>query len=163
MTLKIKKTDVWVAEIDDRPGGLARTMRVLADTGANLEGVLARRESGTPGKGVVFVTPLEGREQLDHAKEAGFHPAQRVPTLKIEGIDRPGLGAELTKTVGGAGISMHGLTASIIGRKFVCYIGFDSVEDMEKAEKALAPMTKWHWPTWPGSGKKPKAAEKKAA
>jgi hypothetical protein len=139
-------------------------MRALADCGANLEGVLARRESGKPGKGVVFVTPLEGREQLDRAKEAGFHPAQRVPTLKVEGIDRPGLGAELTKTIGGAGISMHGLTASIIGRKFVCYIGFDSVEDQEKAEKTLEPMTRWHWPAWYGSGKrKAKAPGKKAA
>jgi hypothetical protein len=51
MNLKVTRMDVWTAEVDDKPGGLARALRALADYGANLEYVMARRRSDSPGKG----------------------------------------------------------------------------------------------------------------
>lgn len=137
MMLKTTRMDVWVAPIGDEPGGLAKTLRAIADTGASLDCVLARREGTVRGKGVLFVTPLDGKEQLESATEIGLHRAAHISTLKIEGTDQPGMGAELTRVIGEAGVSMHGLTAAVLGHKFVCYASFDSIADLERAEKAI--------------------------
>ncbi len=137
MTLKTTRMDVWVAPIDDAPGGLARTLRAISDMGADLDCVLARREGTMKDKGVVFITPLHGKEQLDNADQIGLHRAGHIHTLKVEGEDHPGMGAEITRVVGEAGINLHGLTATVLGRKFVCYASFDSVADLERAEQAI--------------------------
>jgi hypothetical protein len=129
--------DVWVASIDDEPGGLARTLRAIADTGASLDCVLARREGTVKGKGVLFVTPLQGKESVEQAGEIGLHQAAHLATLRIEGTDQPGIGAELTRVIGEAGVSLHGLTATVLGHRFVCYASFDSIGDLERAEKAI--------------------------
>ena len=44
MSLTITKVDVWAAEIDDTPGGLAKLLGALAGAGADLECVIARRD-----------------------------------------------------------------------------------------------------------------------
>lgn len=148
MMLKTTRMDVWAAQIDDAPGGLARTLRAIADVGADLDCVLARRESTIKGKGVVFITPLHGREQLENAQDIGLHQAGHLSTLKIEGDDRPGMGADLARVIGDAAVNLHGLTAMVVGGRFVCYASFDSVADLEKAEAAVhtldsRPMKKW--------------------
>jgi len=146
--LKIKRADILAAEVDDEPGGLARTLKALADFGANLDCVLARRKSEREGKGVVFVSAPNRKKLYESPDQAGFHSAERIPTLHVEGSDRPGLGAELTKLIGDAGISLRGLTANTVGHKFSCFIGFDSVEDRDKAESALREFAQrqsiWH-------------------
>ena len=148
MTLKVTKEDVWAAEISDKPGELALSLKALADFGADLDCVMARRHPNKPGTGVVFVSPLEPKHMSGTPDQAGFNSAKRIATLKIEGHNKPGLGAELTKAVGDAGISMRGLSANVIGHKFVCYIGFDSAADADKAEKALKALHQkrpiWH-------------------
>jgi predicted amino acid-binding ACT domain protein len=140
MRFKMTKMDVWVAEIDDQPGALARAMKAAADYGADLDCVVARRHTDKPGKGVVFMTPLKGKEQLDHASDIGLHRATHLATLKVEGPDRPGFGAELTKAVAEAGVNLHGFTAAVIGRRFVCYAGFDTIADMERAQDAITAL-----------------------
>jgi len=137
MTLKVTKTDVWMAKIQDQPGGLAKVMKTIAGAGANLECVIARRQPGQPGAGVVFVTPLKGRRPLAAATAAGFKTTQRIATLKVEGGDRPGLGAQLAQAVGAANVNLRGLTAAALGRKFVCYLGFDNWRDANRAATAI--------------------------
>jgi hypothetical protein len=137
MTLKVTKIQVWAAEIQDAPGGLAKVLGTLAEAGANLSCVIARRQPDKPGAGVVFVTPLSGKRVLAAAQSAGFGEAQRIATLKVEGADRPGLGAQIAKAVGDAGVSMRGLSAAVMGTKFVCHLGFDSEDDAKKAAAAL--------------------------
>ena len=44
--MKIERTDVWAAELEDKPGALARKLNALADAGADVEFVIARRASG---------------------------------------------------------------------------------------------------------------------
>jgi hypothetical protein len=148
MRLKMTKMDVWVAEIDDKPGGLARTMKAAADYGADLDCVVARRQPDKPGKGVVFMTPLKGKEELDHASDMGLHRATHLATLKIEGPDRPGFGAELSKAIADVGINLHGLTAAVVGRRFVCYASFDTIADMERAEDAISALGAQIRRTW---------------
>ncbi len=137
MALKVTKTEVWAAEIQDQPAGLAQALSAIAKTGSSIGCVIARRQPDKPGTGVVFVTPLKGKKALTAAATVGFGEAQRIATLKVEGDDRPGLGAQLAQAVGAAGVSMRGLTAAVVGRKFVAYLGFDGADDAAKAAAAL--------------------------
>ena len=137
MTLKVTKTKVWVAEIKDQPGGLATCLETLANAGANLECLIARRQANRPQAGAAFVTPLTGRKVLAAAARLGFHAAQRISTLKVEGDDLPGVAAHIARAVGAAGVSLRGATAAVVGRKFVCYLGFDRDSDATTAARAI--------------------------
>ena len=160
MMLKVTKTEVWAAEIDDRPGGLALTLKAISDFGADLDCVIARRQPDKKGKGVVFIEPLTGKEQLDNADQAGFHATKKLATLKIEGPNKPGIGAEITKAIGDDQVSMYGLSAVAMGRKFVCYASFDTAGDADRAMDALKRLNKrkLHWPVSKKTDKKAEVA-----
>jgi predicted amino acid-binding ACT domain protein len=142
MALKVTKTQMWAVEIQDQPGGLGKVLATIAEAGANLECVIGRRLADKPGAAVAFVTPLRGKKVLAAAAAVGFQEAQPIATLKVEGADRPGLGAQLTKAVGEAGVSMRGLSAAVVGRQFVCYLGFDNQDDANKAAAALRALAR---------------------
>jgi hypothetical protein len=133
----VQRVDVWVAGIRDEPGGLAKILSGLKDAGADLDFVIARRSPEKPGTGVVFVTPLRGDREVDAAATLGFNVTSSLKSVRVEGDNRPGVGAELTETLAAAGINLHGLSAAVIGSKFIIYIGLDSAEDAEKAEALL--------------------------
>ena len=137
MPLKVTKTDVWSAKIQDQPGGLAQVMEAIAGAGANLECVIARRQPNKPGAGAVFVTPLKGKRVLAAAAAAGFKASQRIATLKVEGDDRPGLGAKVAQAVGAAEVNLRGISAVAVGKKFVSYLGFDNWRDADRAAAAI--------------------------
>ena len=136
MALKVTKADVWVATIEDRAGGAADRLEALSRAGANLEMLLARRTE-TPGQGVMFVTPLKGAKAVKAAQEAGFGKPQNIHSVRIEGGDKPGLGAKIARTLGDAGVSFRGVSAVAMGKKFISYIACDSAEDAAKAISAL--------------------------
>lgn len=137
MPLKITKTNVWAAEIQDQPGGLAKILTVMAEAGADLECVIARRQPDKPGAGVAFITPLKGRKQLGAGATLGIQETKRVATLKVEGTDRAGLGARVARAVADAGVNLRGVSAAAVGRRFVAYLGFDNDADAKKAATAL--------------------------
>ena len=137
MADKITKVEVWAGDIDDQPGGLARVLDALASAGATIECCIARRKPDQPGRGIVFVSPIKGKKAQDAARSAGLAPASNIGTLRVEGGDRKGAGAALTQAVADAGINMRGLSAAVIGKKFVCYFGFDSAMDADRAAKAV--------------------------
>jgi hypothetical protein len=137
MAYTITKVDVWAGSIDDRPGGLAATLKALSDTGANLEFVIARRAPERPGTGVVFLAPVTGAKLTTAARAAGLSKAASLCSLRLEGPDKPGIGAKITEAVADAGINMRGLSAAAIGRKCVVYFAFDSPADATKAAKVL--------------------------
>jgi hypothetical protein len=91
MSLTVTKIDVWAAQIEDKPGGLAKLLGTLAGGGANLECVIARRDPSNAGKGVAFLTPVKGANVRKAAKAEGLAPAEKLATLKVEGNDAPGL------------------------------------------------------------------------
>ena len=70
--MKIERAEVWAAEMNDQPGALAVKLKALADAGADLEFVIARRAPDKPGTGVVFLTPLSGDSQTSAARDNGF-------------------------------------------------------------------------------------------
>ena len=137
MTFKVTRTDILAAEIKDEPGGLAMRLKALADFGADLDCVVARRRPDKKGEGIVFVSATNAKKLYDTPDQAGFQEATRIPTLKVEGPNRPGMGAELTKIIGDTKVSLRGLTVTTVDNKFSCFIGFDSVEDLETARTAL--------------------------
>jgi predicted amino acid-binding ACT domain protein len=137
MSLKVTKLDVWSGEIQDRPGGLAEILRQLAATNANLEMVVARRQPEKPGSGIVFLAPVKGRKATAAAAVAGLGPATGVTALRVEGTDRPGLGAAMTGAIAEAGINLRGLSAAALGNRFAAYLAFDTPGDAEKAAKVM--------------------------
>ena len=137
MKLKVTPVDVWAVSIKDRVGGLAEKLAALTAAGSNLEFVIARRAPEQPGRGVVFVTPLKGAKQVKAAEAAGFLMTGSLHSVRIEGADKPGLGAKMTKALSEAGINLRGLSAAAIGTKFVCYLALDTAEDAKKATDTL--------------------------
>jgi hypothetical protein len=137
MALTVTRTDVWAASIVDRAGGLAEKLTALAEAGAQLEFVISRRAPDTPGTGVVFLNPLKGAAQLKAAKKAGFEKTPSLHSLRIEGPDKPGLGALLTQALAAAGINLRGLSAAAIGTRCVMYVALDSAADAAKAARIL--------------------------
>jgi hypothetical protein len=142
MKFKVNRTDVWATSIDDRPGGLAEKIGALAAAGANLEFIIARRTPEQPGKGVVFVTPIKGTKQTKAATEAGFQTTENLHSLRIEGADKPGLGAAMTKALAEAGVNLRGLSAAAMGKKFLAHLAFDSAEDAAKATAILKKLAR---------------------
>lgn len=140
MTMQALKVDVWAATIADKPGGLHEKLQPLAEAGADLSFVIARRSSDRPGEGTVFLTPLRGTRQLNAAKKAGFKKTEQMHTLCVEGDDRPGLGAALTGALSEAGINLHGLSAAAHEGRALVYLGFDSAEDANKAARLIRRM-----------------------
>jgi predicted amino acid-binding ACT domain protein len=137
MDLLVEKVDVWAAPIPDRPGAVAALLKTLHDAGADLQFVIARRAPDKLGTGVVFVTPLQGDREIRAASQAGFNVTQSLQSIRIMGLDRAGIVAELTRALAEAGINLRGLSASVIGSQFVAYIGVDSPDDVIKAMDAL--------------------------
>src|SRR5437867_209322 len=111
MKLKVNRVKVWAASIEDRPGSLAQKLEALAQAKANLEFVIARRtpERGH-GQGVVFVTPLKAVAQQRAAVAAGFIETSDLHSVRVEGADKPGLGAVMTRVLASAGINLRGLS-----------------------------------------------------
>jgi hypothetical protein len=87
--LKASKVEVWVATIQDRAGGAADRLERLAEAGASLELVLARRTE-EPGRGVMFVTPLKGAKVIDAAQKTGFGKPTNIHSVRIQGRDPAG-------------------------------------------------------------------------
>jgi hypothetical protein len=137
MKMDISRDDVWAASIEDRPGGLAEKLSALAEAGADLEFLVARRAPEKPGTGVVFVTPIQGPKQIQAAKGAGFVKTESLHGVRIATGNKPGFGAELTTQLAEAGINLRGLSAATISNRAILHLAFDSDADANKAISLL--------------------------
>ena len=137
MALNVTRVNIWVAGMEDRPGSLAEKLAILSEAGAQLEFVMARRAPDKPGTGVVFLTPIKGAGQIRAAKKLGLRKSKSLQALRIEGRDKPGLGAKITEALAAKEINLRGLSASVIGRRFVLYLALDSSTDAAKAARIV--------------------------
>ncbi|UCG57329.1 MAG: hypothetical protein JSU70_20980 [Phycisphaerales bacterium] len=137
MKMDVTRVDVWAASIKDRPGGLAEKLDALAQAGANLEFVIARRAPEKLGMGVVFVTPIKGASQIKAAKKAGFAKTKSLHALRVAASNKAGLGAKLTAELGDAGLNLRGLSGGAIGKRAVLHLAFDSSADAGRASRLL--------------------------
>jgi predicted amino acid-binding ACT domain protein len=85
----------------------------------------------------VFVAPLKGAKQSAAARKVGLHKAKSLAAVKAEGADKAGLGAAMTCALAEAGVNLRGLSASVIGRKFVLWLALDNAKDAAKAVRLL--------------------------
>jgi hypothetical protein len=131
----VERVDVWAATIEDKPGGLAQALATLREAGADLRCIIARRAES--GKGVVFVTPLQGDREIDAAAQVGFNITHTLHSVRIMGLDRPGIAAELTQKLADAGINLRGFSGSVIGTQFLAYASVDSLGDANKVVEIL--------------------------
>jgi hypothetical protein len=137
MAYSVSKVDVWTAELDDRPGGLASKLEVLANAGVDLQFALARRDPLQPGKGVVFLSGLTGAKQTKAAASVGLKKATELAALRIDGGNKPGECYRAARCVADAGINLRGLMATTIGNKYALVLAFDSADDAAKASRLL--------------------------
>lgn len=133
MELTVEQEEVWAASLEDKPGTLANKLTALAEAGADLDFIIARRTPDKPGGGVVFLTPLRGDAETEAASELGFTATNRLHSVRVAGRNGPGVVARLARKVGEAGISLRGLSAAAIGTQFVLHLAFDKEEDAQKA------------------------------
>ena len=136
MKMQVKAVDMWAAEIEDRPGAMAKKLAALRDAGADVQFVLARRADDTPG-GVLFVAGLKGKKQVRAAEDEGFLMTHMLHSLRVEGVNRCGAGAATTEALAKAGINVRGFAAAVSGRKFVAYFAMDTKRQAAKAASAL--------------------------
>ena len=139
--MNVQRTDVWAATIEDRPGGLHDKLAELAGAGANLEFVISRRTPDQPGEGVVFVTPLKGAKQTSAAGRAGFKKTDRLYSVRVEGTDKPGLGAQMTEALAEAGLNLRGVSGAALRRQFIAYLALDTAEDAAEAINVLKKLS----------------------
>ena len=128
----VESQAVWAATIQDEAGGLAAKLVPLAEAGANLNFVIARRCTDKPGTGVLFVAPLVGQDVLAAAEELGFAETTSLYSIRVTGPNMPGVGAEMARALAEAGINLRGLTALVVGETYVSHFAVDTGSDAEK-------------------------------
>lgn len=145
MAVTVKKATLWRNEVANRPGTLANTLAPLASAGADLQVVMGYSMPGDETKSVIEVYPVTGRKAMSGAQNAGLG-ASKIPSLLVEGDNKPGLGHSIAKAIGDARINIAFLVAQVVGRRYSAVIGFDSEDDARNAttliKKASAPAKK---------------------
>jgi hypothetical protein len=140
MSFKLDRIHLWSVEVKDQAGGISSILAPLAEAGANLQFILTRRQPQNPGKGILYVAPLTGPSQLRAARAIGLSETHDPIVLRVEGDNQAGLAHRLTKQWAMAGVSLQGLTMSVLGGKFVGFAAFDTVEDANKSAQILADL-----------------------
>jgi hypothetical protein len=140
MGFKLDRVHVWSGEIADEAGGMAGKLAYLAQAGANLEYIFTRRQPDKPGTGVLTIAPVTGAAQVRAARTAGLFETHNPVVLRVEGDNEAGLAHRLTQRWALEGINLQGLTMAVLGRKFVGYAAFDTVDDANKAAQILADL-----------------------
>jgi predicted amino acid-binding ACT domain protein len=85
----------------------------------------------------MFVTPVKGKKVLEAAQQAGMGRPESIHSLRIEGGDKPGLGARIARCLSDTGINFRGMSGVAIGKKFVSFVAVDSADDQARAIAAL--------------------------
>jgi hypothetical protein len=137
MAYTVSKVDMWTGEIRDRVGGLAEKLEALAEAGADLEVVVARRQPQQPGLGVVFLGPIKGSKAQKAAQAAGLNKATDLVALRVEAPNKPGEGHRMAQMLADAGLNLRGLSATLLGSKFVAALAFDNAADADRAARIL--------------------------
>jgi hypothetical protein len=137
MPVSVKRITLWRTELDNKPGALAALMQPLAGAGANLKVIMGYRHTALKqGKAIVEIYPVSGRKVTGAAEAAGLSGSS-IPTLLVEGEDRPGLGSAIASGISAAGVNIAFFMAQVVGERYSAVIGFEKEEDLGKATPAI--------------------------
>lgn len=136
MAVKVKRITLWRCEVENRVGALAQALDPFAGAGLGLQLVMGYRYPGNSTKAAIELYPVSGKKGAAAARAAGLS-ATSIPTLLVEGDDRAGLGAAMSRAMADAGIDMSFLVAQVVGRKYSAVVGFESEADAAKAASLI--------------------------
>jgi len=136
MAVTVKKATLWRKEVENRPGELASTLEPLVGAGADLKVVMGYRYGPGESKAAIELYPVAGRKALAAAHQAGLS-ASTIPTLVVEGDDKPGLGHAIAKALADAKINLAFVIAQVIGRRYSAVFGFESEADAAQAARLI--------------------------
>ncbi|MDP8214785.1 MAG: hypothetical protein RAO92_00065 [Candidatus Euphemobacter frigidus] len=134
MAYQMEKVDVWLGFLKDKPEALAGALEVLKASGANLEFIFGRGMRG--GKAIYFLAPIKGSPQLRAARKLHLTKSSKTLSLRITGPDKRGIGLEIARALGEAGINIRGFSAMGIGGKAMFYVAL-ARKDMAGAQRVL--------------------------
>jgi hypothetical protein len=137
MNVMAEREEVWVAALEDKPGALGKKLASLAEAGADLGFVIARRSHEKPGSGVVFVTPLRGDREVRAGTQEGFTVSSHLHSVRVEGGNEPGIAAKIAQRLAEAGLNLRGFSGAVIGTQYVVHVAMDTEEAAEKAIASL--------------------------
>jgi hypothetical protein len=132
MAVTVKRIALWRSEVPNRPGMLAGALAALSQAGADLEVVMAYRFPGDESRGAIELYPVTGKRSQTAARRAGLSESG-IPTIRVDGDDRPGMGAAIARGIAEAGVNLAFFVAQVVGRRYTAVIGFDSEADARKA------------------------------
>ena len=136
MPVTVKRINLWRRDTANRPGTLAGALEPLARAGADLRIVMAYRYPEEKDRAAVELYPIAGRKNVAAAAEAGLADSG-IPTLLVEGDDRPATGHAIARAIAGAGINLAFFVAQVVGRKYSAVIGFETEEDARRAASLI--------------------------
>jgi hypothetical protein len=137
MRMDVDRVDVWAANMEDRPGGLAEKLDALAQANIDLEFVNARRAPDQPGQGVVFVMPIKGPRKIRAARKAGFEKTKSLHGIRIATGNKPGFSSELAREIADAGINLRAFSGASISNRAIFYLAFDTDADVSKVLRII--------------------------
>ena len=140
MPVTVKNITLWRKEIENQVGTLAHTLESVTKAGANLHILMGYRYPGEGTKAAIELYPVAGKKVTAAASEAGLL-ASSIPTLLVEGDDKPGLGFTIAQAIAGAGINMTFFVAQAVGRRFSAVLGFESEADAKTATPLIKKAT----------------------
>lgn len=132
MTVTVKSISLWRKEVVNHVGVLAQTLEPVAKAGANLRVLMGYRYPFDATKAAIELYPIQGKKVTDAATQAGL-AASSIPTLIVEGDDKPGLGHAIAEAISGARVNMTFFVAQAVGRKFSAVLGFETEADAKTA------------------------------
>src|SRR5260370_20010671 len=135
MPVTVKTISLWRKEVENQVGTLAQTLEPISKAGANLRVLMWYRYPGNETRAAIELYPVTGKKTSAAASGAGF-AASSIPTVLVEGDDKPGLGLAIAHAIAAAGINMTFFVAQVVGRRFSAVLGFET----EAAATAAAPL-----------------------
>jgi hypothetical protein len=137
MPVTVKNISLWRKEVENQVGTLAHTLAPVTKAGANLHVLMGYRYPGDGTKAAIELYPVAGKKVTAAVSEAGLS-ASSIPTLLVEGDDRPGLGLAIAQAIAGAGVNLTFFVAQSVGKKFSAVLGFETAA----GAKIAAPLIK---------------------
>lgn len=141
MPVTVKKIVLWRTEVENKPGALAAATEAPAEARADLRVVMGYRHPGAKNQAAIEIYPVTGRKLTTAATQAGLTPSS-IPTLLVEGDNKPGLGHAIAQATADAGINIAFFMAQAIGRKYAAVIGFETDDDAKKSAALIKKATK---------------------
>jgi hypothetical protein len=140
MPVTVKNISLWRKEVENEVRMLARTLEPVTKAGANLRVLMGYRYPGDATKAAIELYPVSGKKVTAAAAGAGL-VASSIPTLLVEGDDKPGLGLAITEGISGAGVNMSFFVAQSIGRRFSAVLGLETEADARTAAPIIKKAT----------------------